>query len=76
VNRPVSIARDFEALPVGDDGSWTHAWYPPAEPPEGPQQEIEERKLVSTRSVLALLPTIYEPIMARILVEAGVDLGA
>jgi len=41
-----------------------------------PQQEIEERKLVSTRNVLSLLPAIYEPIMARILVEAGVEVGA
>ncbi len=170
MNEPVSVARDYEVIPVGEDSGWTHAWYPPAEPPDGqshgsggvcftspdeivlirirgcepfelpqgrpeegeswedtfrrevmeearaavleakllgyqricclkgelaglirvrsfwkanvklldwiPQQEIEERKLVSTRNVLSLLPAIYEPIMARILVEAGVDLGA
>ena len=169
MNEPVSVARDFEVVPVGD-GSWTHTWYPPAEPPKGkphgsggvcftspdeivlirirgcqslefpagrpeegeswedtfrrevmeearatvvearllgynrgcclegeqaglvlvrsywkasvelldwsPQHEIEERKLISARNVLSELPRLYEPIMARILVEAGVDIGA
>ena len=169
VKEPVSIAKDFEVLPVGD-GSWTHTWYPPTESPEGrphgsggvcftspdeivliripgneswdfpagrpeegeswedtfrrevmeeacalvveatllgynracclegkvaglvlvrsfwkasvelldwsPQHEIEERKLVPATNALSLLPTTCEPIVARILVEAGIDLGA
>ena len=170
MHHPVSIAKDFEVLPVGDDGGWTQTWFPPAECPEGrthgsggvcftspdeivlirirgceswefpagrgeegeswedtfrrevieeacasvveakflgysrvccsegkeaglvqvrsywkasvelldwvPQHEIEERKLVAATSALSLLPRLYEPIMARILVEAGVDVGA
>ena len=170
MNEPVSVAGDYEVIPVGEDSGWTHTWYPPAEPPKGqrhgsggvcftspdelvlirirgcesfefpqgrpeegeswedtfrrevmeearasvseakllgfqeicclegeqaglvrvrsfwkakvklldwiPQQEIEERKLVPARNAFSALPKIYEPIMARILIEAGVDIGA
>ena len=35
MNHPISIAKDFEILPVGDDSIWTQTWYPPTASPEG-----------------------------------------
>ena len=35
MNHPISIAKDFEILPVGDDSIWTQTWSPPTASPEG-----------------------------------------